>query len=174
MAVETEGQRILGVRKLVFIENVWFYVFISPWIIGFLIFTVGPMLMSIGFSFMRWEVLLPPEFVGMQNWTRMFQDPLFWQALKVTTVYTIFNVPITLIGAFLLATLMNSSVRGITVFRTVYYLPSLVSGVAVAMLWTWLLNPKFGLINWGLSLVGIEGPAWLPKYKRSGHAASSR
>jgi multiple sugar transport system permease protein len=161
VAVESQGQRILGVRKLVFIENVWFYIFVSPWIIGFLLFTAGPMLMSIALSFMRWELLLPAEWAGSSNWTGMFQDPLFWQALKVTTVYTIFNVPITLIGAFLLAMLMNSSVRGITFFRTVYYLPSLVSGVAVAMLWTWLLNPKFGLINWGLSLIGIEGPAWI-------------
>ena len=161
MTVDAKGERIFGVRRLTFIENVWFFVFISPWIIGFLIFTAGPMLASIALSFMRWELLLPPEFVGMSNWTHMFQDPLFWQALKVTTIFTIFNVPVTLTGAFLLAMLMNSRVRGITVFRTVYYLPSLVSGVAVAMLWTWLLNPKFGLINWGLSLIGIQGPAWI-------------
>lgn len=161
MAVEVKEQRILGIRRLVFIENFWFYLFISPWIIGFLIFTAGPMVASIGLSFMRWELLLPPVFVGTNNWTHMFGDRLFWQALKVTTLYTLINVPVTLVGAFLLATLMNSNVRGIAFFRTVYYLPSLVSGVAVAMLWTWLLNPKFGLINWGLSLTGIQGPDWI-------------
>ncbi|MEZ4736184.1 MAG: sugar ABC transporter permease [Caldilineaceae bacterium] len=88
-------------------------------------------------------------------------DPLFWQSLKVTTLYTVFNVPVTLTAAFLLALLMNNNVRGIALFRTLYYLPSLVSGVAVAMLWTWLLNPKFGLINWGLDLIGIQGPEWI-------------
>jgi multiple sugar transport system permease protein len=161
VTVSTQRQRILGVRKLVFIENLWFYLFIAPWLIGFLVFTAGPMVASIVISFMRWELLLPPVFVGLENWTHIAEDSLFWQSLKVTTLYTIFNVPITLVSAFLLALLMNSNVRGITFFRTLYYLPSLVSGVAVAMLWIWLLNPEFGLINWGLSLVGIDGPQWI-------------
>lgn len=161
MTVQTQGQRIFGIRKLVFVENLWFYLFISPWIIGFLAFTAGPMLASIVLSFMRWELLLPPEFVGVDNWTHLVVDPLFWQSLKVTTLYTVFNVPVTLAAAFLLALLMNNNVRGIALFRTLYYLPSLVSGVAVAMLWTWLLNPKFGLINWGLDLAGIQGPDWI-------------
>jgi multiple sugar transport system permease protein len=161
MAANTGGQRILGVRRLVFIENLWFYLFISPWIIGFLVFTAGPMLASIAISFMRWELLSPPEFVGLNNWKAMFEDELFWQSLKVTTIYTVFNVPVALTFAFLLALLMNVRVRGISFFRTLYYLPSLVSGVAVAMLWMWILNPKFGLINWLLSLVGIAGPEWI-------------
>ena len=161
MAANTSGQRILGVRKLVFIENLWFYLFISPWIIGFLVFTAGPMLASIAISFMCWELLQPPQFVGLNNWTAMFRDELFWQSLKVTSIYTVFNVPVALTFAFLLALLMNVRVRGIAFFRTLYYLPSLVSGVAVAMLWMWLLNPKFGLINWLLSLVGITGPEWI-------------
>lgn len=161
MAANTSGQRILGVRKLVFIENLWFYLFISPWIIGFLVFTAGPMLASIAISFMRWELLQPPQFIGLNNWKAMFSDDLFWQSLKVTSIYTVFNVPVALTFAFLLALLMNVRVRGIAFFRTLYYLPSLVSGVAVAMLWMWLLNPKFGLINWLLSLVGITGPEWI-------------
>lgn len=159
--VETKGQRIFGIRKPILIENLWFYFFIAPWLLGFLIFTAGPMIASIVISFMRWELLLPPEFVGFSNWTRMFSDPLFVQSLKVTTVYTVFNVPVGLVASFLLALLMNARVRGIAFFRTLYYLPSLVSGVAVAMLWTWLFNPKFGLINWLLHLVGIPGPGWI-------------
>ncbi len=161
MAAKTERQRILGVRRLVFIENVWFFLFISPWIIGFLVFTAGPMLASIAISFMRWELLSPPQFVGLKNWTAMLEDDLFWQSLKVTSIYTVLNVPVALTFAFLLALLMNVRVRGISFFRTLYYLPSLVSGVAVAMLWMWILNPKFGLINWLLSLVGITGPEWI-------------
>lgn len=161
MAANTGGQRIFGMRRLVFIENLWFYLFISPWIIGFLVFTAGPMLASIAISFMRWELLSPPEFVGLNNWTAMFKDDLFWQSLKVTSIYTVFNVPVALTFAFLLALLMNVRVRGISFFRTLYYLPSLVSGVAVAMLWMWILNPKFGLINWLLNFVGIAGPDWI-------------
>ncbi|MCC6169402.1 MAG: sugar ABC transporter permease [Caldilineaceae bacterium] len=161
MAANTAGRRIFGVRRLVLIENLWFYLFISPWIIGFLVFTAGPMVASVVISFMRWELLSPPEWVGLNNWTAMFKDDLFWQSLKVTSIYTVFNVPVALTFAFLLALLMNARVRGISFFRTLYYLPSLVSGVAVAMLWMWLLNPKFGLINWLLSLVGIAGPEWI-------------
>lgn len=161
MAANTGGRRVFGVRRLVLIENLWFYLFISPWIIGFLVFTAGPMVASVVISFMRWELLSPPEFVGLNNWAAMFKDALFWQSLKVTSIYTVFNVPVALTFAFLLALLMNVRVRGISFFRTLYYLPSLVSGVAVAMLWMWLLNPKFGLINWLLSLVGIAGPEWI-------------
>lgn len=161
MATNASGQRILGVRRLVFIENVWFYLFISPWIIGFLVFTAGPMVASIIISFMRWELLSPPDFVGMSNWKALFSDELFWQSIKVTSIYTVLNVPVALTFAFLLALLMNVRVSGIAFFRTLYYLPSLVSGVAVAMLWMWILNPKFGLLNWLLSLVGIQGPEWI-------------
>lgn len=161
MAAQVSERRILGVRRLVFIENLWFYLFISPWIIGFLVFTAGPMVASIAISFMRWELISPPEFVGLSNWKAMFSDDLFWQSLKVTSIYTILNVPTALTFAFLLALLMNVRVPGIAFFRTLYYLPSLVSGVAVAMLWMWILNPKFGLINWLLSFVGIQGPEWI-------------
>ncbi|HXF63238.1 MAG TPA: sugar ABC transporter permease [Caldilineaceae bacterium] len=161
MAAPVSERRILGVRRLVFIENLWFYLFISPWIIGFLVFTAGPMVASIAISFMRWELISPPEFVGLSNWKAMFSDDLFWQSLKVTSIYTLLNVPTALTFAFLLALLMNVRVPGIAFFRTLYYLPSLVSGVAVAMLWMWILNPKFGLINWLLSFVGIQGPEWI-------------
>lgn len=147
--------------RLARIENRWFYLFISPWIIGFLIFTAGPMVASIGISFARWELLLPPEFIGTANWTSMFKDALFWQSLKVTAIYTVFNVPVSLVASFALALLMNTRVRGITIFRTFFYLPSLVSGVAVAMLWMWILNPSFGLANFFLHLVGIKGPGWI-------------
>lgn len=161
MAILTKQPLVGGRRRRVFAENAWFLVFISPWLVGFLAFTAGPMLVSVAISFMRWELLSPPQFVGAENWRHLGDDPLFWQSLKVTTIYTLLNVPIGLAASFLLALLMNSKVRGIALFRTIFYLPSLVSGVAVAILWTWLLNPTFGLINWLLSLVGIAGPQWI-------------
>lgn len=154
-------QSSVWMRRRVVIENMWFYLFIAPWLIGFLVFTAGPMIASLVISFMRWDLLTAPQFIGLGNWARMFSDELFWQSLKVTGIYTALNVPLSLIAAFALALLMNTNARGIAFFRTLFYLPSLVSGVAVALLWTWLLNPRFGLINWLLGLVGIAGPGWI-------------
>lgn len=153
--------RLFGVRRAVLVENLWFYLFVAPWIIGFLLFTAGPMLASIWISFTRWDLLSPPQYIGLDNWSQLPHDPLFWQSLKVTSLYTLINVPVLLVAGFGLALLMNANLRGIAFFRTLYYLPSLVSGVAVALMWTWLFNPRLGLINWALSLVGITGPAWI-------------
>ena len=139
-----------------------FFLFSAPWTIGFLIFTLGPMLVSFAMSFMRYDVLTPPQLIGFENYRIMFStDPLFWQALKVTFIYTLGSVPLGMVAALLVAILMNQQVKGIYVFRTVYYLPSLITGVPAALLWMWILNPSVGLINYGLSLVGIKGPAWL-------------
>ncbi len=142
-------------------ENLWFFFFIMPWLVGFLLFTAGPMIASVIISFTRWELLQAPEWVGAMNWTNMVVDPLFWQSLKVTLYFTLLSVPTGLVISFLLALLMNADVKGIALFRTIYYLPSIVSGVAVALLWQWILNPKFGLLNFLLGLVGITGPQWL-------------
>lgn len=138
-----------------------FYIFISPWIVGLVLFGLGPMLASLVISLTDWSLLKSPVFVGPANYIRMFtDDPLFWQALKVTSLYSL-SVPLRMVLALAVAILLNQNVKGLTFFRTVYYLPSVVSGVAVAVLWTWLLNPDMGLVNYVLSLVGIGGPRWL-------------
>lgn len=137
----------------------WLYA--SPWIIGFLLFTLGPMVFSFLLTFMKWDLVNPVRWVGFENYTRMFTDSSFWKSLKVTAVYSFFGVPLNLIGSLLLALLLNQRLRGIAFFRTVYYLPAVVSGVAVGLLWKWLFDPTFGLINYLLSLVGIQGPMWL-------------
>jgi multiple sugar transport system permease protein len=142
-------------------RDFYFYVFLTPWLIGLVIFRAGPMIASALLSLMRWEVLRPPAFVGLENWRTMFGDPLFWLSLRVTFVYTMGVVPLGVTASFLLALLMNQNVRGITVFRTIYYLPSVVSGVSVAMLWLWIFNPQFGLLNHTLAIVGIKGPGWV-------------
>jgi len=143
-------------------EEVGFYLFISPWLVGFLVFTLGPMIASLVISFMKYDVLSPPSFIGLENYRIMFTtDPLFWQALKVTFIYTIGAVPLGMIGALAVAILMNQPVRGIYVFRTIYYLPSLITGVPAALLWMWVFNPTVGILNYLLSLVGIKGPLWL-------------
>jgi multiple sugar transport system permease protein len=143
-------------------EAITFYLCISPWIVGVVVFVAGPMLASLGISFTRWELLSPPQFVGLRKYQRMFtRDPLFWQSLKVTALYTAAYVPTELVGGLALAVLMNRRVRGITVFRAIYYLPSVLSGVAFVVVWMWLLHPTAGLINTALRLVGIQGPRWL-------------
>lgn len=143
-------------------EAITFYILISPWLLGLLLFVLGPMLASLGLSFTRWDLLSPAEFIGLRNYERMFtRDPLFWQSLKVTTLYTAFYVPIELAGGLLLALLMNQKIRFRNAFRTIYYLPSVLPGVAFVVLWMWILNPNAGLLNTLLSYVGIDGPRWL-------------
>lgn len=139
------------------------WLFASPWIIGFMIFTAGPMLASIVLSFYEYDFLTAPRWVGLQNFSKAFtRDPLFWQSLKVTTAYSFVSIPLMLACGFLIALLMNQKVKGIYLFRTIYYIPTVLPSVAVAFLWTWILNPQFGLLNYFLRAVfGIKGPGWL-------------
>ena len=138
------------------------YSLISPWIIGFIIFTLGPMVASLYFSFTDYSITKSPNLVGFANFLEMFfRDYRFWHSLKVTLTYAVFAIPIGLILGLLLALLLNTKVPGISLWRTLYYTPSVVSGVAVAILWAYLFNPQYGLINWMLSLIGIKGPGWL-------------
>ncbi len=145
-------------------EALEFYIFISPWIIGFIIFTAYPLAFSLFLSFHEWDLLGPWKYVGASNYVTMFtKDELFKQSLKVTAIYTGASVPLGLCIALIVAMLLNrSSIKGLSVFRTIFYLPSVLSGVAVAVLWMWIFNPEFGVINYLLQLLlGIEGPAWL-------------
>lgn len=138
------------------------YLFFSPWLIGFLVFMAGPILYSFYLSFTSYNMLAPPKWIGVMNYRILFtQDPLFWKSLYNTLYYVVFSVPINTFLGVLLAVLMNQKVPGIRIFRTIYYLPSVVSGVAVALLWQWLLDPNFGLANTMLANIGIEGPGWL-------------
>ncbi|MHB0874476.1 MAG: carbohydrate ABC transporter permease [Anaerolineae bacterium] len=143
-------------------EERGFYLFISPWLVGFVIFTLGPMIASFIISFMKYDVLSAPQFIGVENYRVMFTtDPLFWQSLEVTFVYSMGSVPLGMAASLFVAILMNQPVRGIYVFRTIYYLPSLITGVPSALLWMWVFNPSVGILNYGLSLIGIKGPLWL-------------
>jgi multiple sugar transport system permease protein len=163
----TEGTRVGITRRwrrlsLTRREALTFYLLISPWLLGLLLFVLGPMIASLFISFTRWDLLSPARFVGLQNYQKMFtRDPLFWQSLKVTAIYTVVYVPLELVGGLVLALLMNQKLRFRGVFRTIYYLPSVLPGVAFVVLWMWILNPDVGLLNTLLSYVGIEGPRWL-------------
>jgi multiple sugar transport system permease protein len=138
------------------------YWLISPWIIGFIIFTLGPMVASLIFSFTDYSIVTSPSWVGFKNFLEIFTDDYrFWLSLRVTFKYAIFAIPMGLVIGLLLALLLNTKVPGISIWRTVYYTPSVISGVAVAILWAYLFNPQYGLINWLLSLINIKGPGWL-------------
>ena len=142
-------------------EAITFYLCISPWLIGFVAFVLGPMLASFYFSLTNWTLLSPPVWAGLNNYARMATDPLVLQSLKITGLFTLAYVPLDLMGGLALALLMNQKVRGISIFRTVYYLPSVISGVAYVVLWMWIFHPSAGLVNTLLAYVGIPGPRWL-------------
>ena len=148
-------------RNLTRREALECYLFISPVCIGLLAFTIGPILASLYFSFTEYNIIRAPKWVGLGKFHDLIQDELFWQSLKVTSLYVVMHLPPSLVLALGIALLMNQKVRGIIFFRTVYYLPSVVSGVAVALLWMWIFNPEFGILNTLLALVNIRGPAWL-------------
>jgi multiple sugar transport system permease protein len=137
------------------------YLFVSPWIIGFILLTLGPMLASLYFSFTDYNVVDPPRWIGTQNYTQLFVDPLFWQSLKVTLYFAVLSLPSGLVLGFLLAVLLNQKIPGVKLWRTLYFLPSVLSGVAVTLLWIILFNPQIGAINQLLETIGIKGPGWL-------------
>jgi multiple sugar transport system permease protein len=151
-------------------EAILFYLCISPWLIGFFLFYLGPILASFYYSLTEWDLLTAPQFIGMDNYIRLFtRDALALKSFKVTLVYTLVYVPLDLVFGLSLALLLNQKLRGIGIFRTAYYLPSVLSGVAYVVMWMWMFNPQHGLINTLLSYVGIQGPRWLldPKWALS-------
>ena len=137
------------------------YLCLLPWIIGFLAFIVGPMLFSFRLSFFESDLLTRNYFVGAENYRELFSEPFFWQSLKVTFIYAFTTVPLGTAVALLIAVLLNQKVLGLSLWRTIYYLPTVVSGVAVSLLWLMIFNPRAGLVNNFLALFGIQGPAWL-------------
>ncbi len=143
-------------------EAIAFYLCISPWLLGFVLFYAGPMIASFALSLTEWDLFTPPKFIGLANYVKIFtNDPLFLKSLKITVIYTFSYVALDLILALAIALLLNQRMRGIGVFRTVYYLPSVLAGVAYVVMWMWMFNPRAGLINTLLSYVGIHGPRWL-------------
>ena len=138
------------------------YAFIAPWLAGFLLFTLGPMIVSLGASFTSWSMLSPPTWVGLENYERIVsEDPLFVESVWNTLVYVALSLPLTTLLALGLALLLNRNLPGIKLFRTLFFLPSITNLVAVSVLWLWIFNPEFGLLNAGLRAVGLEGPLWL-------------
>ncbi len=138
------------------------FLFVSPWIIGFLVFGLYPVGVSIYYSLCQYDVLRIPQFIGLRNFKQLlFHDNYFWLSIWNTAVYTVLRVPLSIIGSLLLAILVNNAIKGVKIFRTIYFIPSIVTGVVLSVLWLWMLNPEYGLINSFLAYFGIQGPLWL-------------
>jgi multiple sugar transport system permease protein len=139
------------------------YLFIAPFILGVLIWVVFPAGEAAWLTVQKWDMITPSKFVGAANFITMVNDGLFWQALKVTTIYTLFSVPLSLIIAFATALLLNTKVRGLATFRTIFYLPTVVPAVAAAVLWAYILNTDFGLLNTVVHYFGLAKIPWLQR-----------
>lgn len=138
------------------------YLFISPWVIGFLIFTIGPLIFSLVMSLFNWPVIGEPSFVGIGNYIEMFtKDRQFFKSLLISIRYAVIFVPLNLCVALFLAMLISQPIKGVKIYRTIFYIPTVISGVAISILWGWILNGDYGILNYLLSLIGIEGPKWL-------------
>ena len=135
----------------------------SPWLFSLTVFIVGPMLASIYLGLTRYDLIRPPQFIGIQNFIQILtQDPLTWQSLRFTTLYAFLSVTINLVMGLALAVLLNQKIKWLALWRTLYYLPTLLSGVVVALLWLWMFNGHFGVVNYLLKVFfGIQGPNWL-------------
>ena len=148
-------------------KRAWPYLFILPWIIGFLVFTLVPLVLSFVMSFFDWSITGTPKFRGLGNYIEMFTtDDQALKSLSISLKYAAIFVPLNMIIALVLAMLISQPVKGAKFFRTIFYIPAVISGVAVSIIFGWLLNGNYGVINYLLSLLGIDGPQWLvdPKW----------
>lgn len=134
--------------------------FVVPWFVGFVVFTLGPFVASLFLSFTDWSLTDPPSYVGFSNYVRLFEDELYLKSLVNTAYYMVFHVPGQIVLAFCVAGLLNQKVKGLPLYRTCFYLPAVTSGAATAIIWLWLFQPQ-GLLNQALETIGIPGPNWL-------------
>jgi len=143
------------------------YAYITPLLINLVFLSAGPVLYSFFISFTNWQIVLPPVWVGVRNYTEQLSSPTFWKVMWNTFYYTLGYVPLSMLASLTMAIFVNQKLRGISFFRSLYFLPVVSSGVAVALVWGWIYHPTFGVLNWFLDAVfKIQGPRWLsdPKW----------
>lgn len=161
-ASQPVGEKRRGLTRNQWREALQGYLFISPWVIGFLVFTLGPMLASLYYSFTHYNVQTSPRWSGLYNYLYAFgKDDLFWTAVQRTLLWSVMTVPLGIIGSLLAAILLNQKLRGVAFYRTAFFLPHLTPVVAASILWMWILQPDIGILNTALDQVGIRGPNWL-------------
>ncbi|HVZ79865.1 MAG TPA: sugar ABC transporter permease [bacterium] len=135
--------------------------FTAPWIVGLVLFTLYPVGASFIYSFCDYSVLTKPVFIGLGNYVDLFTDEVYWHSVYNTFYYAAFLLPLSTLVALVLALLLNADIRGKGVYRSIFFLPSIIPMISMAILWLWIFNPKFGLLNYALALFGIDGPSWL-------------
>lgn len=147
--------------RLINNEHVVGYLFVAPLIIGLLIFTYGPVLAAFALSFTKGDYISIPRWIGLGNYQTLLKEDLFWISMHNTLYYVIGVVPAGLLLSLLLALAMNQKLRGIVFFRSIFFLPTITSSVAISLMWLWIYNPEFGVLNFLLKQIGIKGPTWL-------------
>jgi len=138
-----------------------FYLFTSPWLIGFLIFVLFPIGYSLYLSFTEYDVVTKPVFIGLDNYAKLVADPLFWKSLSNTVVYSALHLPLTLALALILALLLNRDLRGSSFFSGIFYLPGVIPIVSTSLMWMWIFNLKWGILNILMRAVGLKAIPWL-------------
>lgn len=166
MGVPTKAPRTLKGKKEGYVlglsKTTWAgMIFASPWVIGFLVFSLYPILCSAYYSFCDFNIFSPPKWVGLANYKELLQDTKFYKSLYNTLYMVIIGTPVNIVVALLLAVLLNQKIKGVSIFRTIFYLPSIVPSVASSMLWLWILNPRAGILNSILKALGMSQPNWL-------------
>ena len=157
-----QGQIVSGLSSKKWKEALEGYLFISPWLLGLILLQLGPMLLSLYISFFDWDFFRTPRFIGVRNYTWLFQNDLFWTSLRNTGTYVVGQVSLVTMSAFTIAVLLNQKIPFRNFLRTAYYLPSVTPSIAMLMLWVMLFETDWGLINLALGVVGISpGPNWL-------------
>lgn len=142
-------------------DTAWAWVMLLPNVVGFFLFMLVPVVATFVLSFMKYDMLTKPKFVGLGNYITMFSDPIVWEVTKNTALYTILTVPIGMCISLLLAVMLDQKIAFRRFYRAAFFLPSITSMVVVAIVWQWIYNPEFGIMNYFLSLFGIQGPKWL-------------
>lgn len=173
MGVPTKAPRTLKGKREGYVlglsKTTWAgMIFAAPWVIGFLVFSLYPILCSAYYSFCDFNIFSPPKWVGLANYKELFQDSKFYKSLYNTLYMVVIGTPVNIIIALLLAVLLNQKIKGVSIFRTIFYLPSIVPSVASSMLWLWILNPRAGILNSILKALGMTQPNWLmdPKWTK--------
>lgn len=160
--VKTMFQRLVTHRTSgAFKEAIWGYFFTLPWLIGFVVFSAGPICAVIYFGFTRYDILSSAYWIGLKNYSKMLYDPLFWKSLYNTVYFVFFSVSLRMFLGFILALLVNRNIKGITIIRSIFYLPVVVPIVATSMLWCWILQPHLGVINYLSELLGLPHILWI-------------
>jgi multiple sugar transport system permease protein len=161
MAKLPASARLPFYQRLSFEETFWGWALIIPAVLGLLLFRFGPVLASLYFSFTKYEIITPPQWIGLTNYRTLLTDTYWLKSIEVTLYYSVLFIPLSLIVAYTIGLLMSQELRGIAIYRTMWYLPSLVPVVASAVVWRWALNPEFGPVNYPLRLIGLDAPGWL-------------